>query len=62
MAPHSEDRDWMSIAEQVSEEKNPDRLMTLVGQLCSALENRKKAVVPLTVPLTSQTISQESSL
>jgi len=38
MATHSEKNDWQSIAEQASKEMNPERLRTLVEQLCSALE------------------------
>jgi hypothetical protein len=42
MTTHSEDRAWLSIAEQASKEMNPAKLMTLVQQLCSALDNRNK--------------------
>jgi hypothetical protein len=31
---------WMSIAEQVTHEVNPAKLVTLVKQLCCALEDR----------------------
>ena len=48
MTPQSENRDWLSLAEQASKEMNPAKLMTLVKQLCSALEDRKKATSPLT--------------
>jgi hypothetical protein len=46
MTAHSED--WVSIAEQASKEMDPAKLMTLVQQLCSALEDRKKGSSPLT--------------
>lgn len=42
MTTHSENEDWVSIAEQASNEMNPAKLMTLVQQLCSALDNRNK--------------------
>jgi hypothetical protein len=58
MTTHSEDTEWKSIAEQVTEEMDSARLMVLVGQLCRALDNRKK--VALSFP--SQTNSQESAL
>jgi hypothetical protein len=45
MVPHSEDKDWISIAEQASKEMNPRKLMTLVKQLCSALDNSEKGPV-----------------
>jgi len=48
MATHSEKKDWQSIAEEASKEKNPARLMALVRQLCSALDDSKKAPAPLT--------------
>jgi hypothetical protein len=42
--------DWISLAEQVSVEMNPAKLISLVQQLCSALDaqDRKKATSPLT--------------
>ena len=40
MSANSED--WISIAEQTSKEMNPTKLMTLVKQLCSALDDSKK--------------------
>jgi hypothetical protein len=58
MTTNSEDTEWKSIAEQVTEEMDSVRLMVLVGQLCSALDNRKK--VALSFP--SQTTSPESVL
>jgi hypothetical protein len=48
MATHSEKKDWQSIAEEASKEKNPAKLMILVKQLCSALEERKNGGSPLT--------------
>ena len=46
MAPHLGDRDWRSIAQQVSQEMEPAKLMILVGKLCCALdgERREKSV------------------
>ena len=41
MAANSED--WISIAEQSSKEMNPTKLMTLVKQLCSALDDGKRS-------------------
>jgi hypothetical protein len=58
MTTNSEDTEWKSIAEQVTEEMDSARLMVLVGQLCSALDNRKN--VALSFP--SQTNSPESVL
>jgi hypothetical protein len=48
MTAHSED--WMSIAEQASKEMDSAKLISLVQQLCSALDaqDRKKAASPLT--------------
>ena len=46
MATDSEKKDWQSIAEEASKEKNPARLMALVRQLCSALDDSKKAPAP----------------
>jgi hypothetical protein len=37
-----------AIAEQVIVETNAAKLMNLIEQLCSALDNRKKAAVPST--------------
>ena len=48
MAAHSEKKDWQSIAQEASKEMNPERLMSLAKQLCSALEDRKKGGSPLT--------------
>jgi hypothetical protein len=44
MTTHSEKPDWLSIAEKASKEQDPEKLMALVGQLCSALESRRKLV------------------
>jgi hypothetical protein len=41
MAPQLGDRDWRSIAEQVSKEMEPAKLMILVGKLCCALEGER---------------------
>jgi hypothetical protein len=41
MATHSED--WISIAKQVSVETDHAKLITLVEQLCCALDDRKEA-------------------
>ncbi len=38
--------DWLPIAEQASKEMDPERLMILVEQLCSALDDRKKPASP----------------
>ena len=40
MAPHVEEGDWRPIAEQASKETDPQKLMTLIGKLCCALEDR----------------------
>jgi hypothetical protein len=48
MATRSEKKDWQSIAEEASKETNPEKLLTLVRQLCSALDDSKKEPAPLT--------------
>jgi len=48
MTTHSEDRDWISIAEQVSLEMDSAKLAILVDRLCSALDERKKVAFPST--------------
>jgi hypothetical protein len=58
MTTHSEETEWKSIAEEASEEMDSARLIVLVGQLCRALDSRRK--VALSFP--SQTNSQESAL
>ena len=45
MATHTED--WVSIAEQVSAEMDQAKLMTLVEQLCNALDGRRQAISPV---------------
>jgi hypothetical protein len=41
MAPQSTDQDWRCIAEQASKEMDPAKLMSLIGELCHALDERK---------------------
>ncbi len=41
MAPHLEEGDWRRIAEQASKEMDPQKLMILIGKLCSALEGER---------------------
>jgi hypothetical protein len=41
MALQPGDRDWRSIAEKASKEMDPAKLMVLIAQLCSALDERK---------------------
>lgn len=48
MVTHPQDRDWISIAEQVSVEMDPVKLAILVEQLCGALESGRKAALPST--------------
>jgi len=48
MTTHPENGDWRSIAEQASKQMNPTKLLSLVQQLCSALDDRQKAAPPLT--------------
>ena len=48
MVKHPQDRDWISIAEQISVEMDPVKLSILVEQLCCALDGRKKAALPST--------------
>jgi hypothetical protein len=50
MTTRSENEDWMSIAEQASKEMNPAKLMTLVEQLCGALDKRNKRRLALEQP------------
>jgi hypothetical protein len=40
MTMPSQDRNWISIAEQVSVEKDPAKLAILVKRLCCALDDR----------------------
>jgi hypothetical protein len=41
MALQLGERDWRSIAEKASKEMDPEKLATLIAQLCSALDERK---------------------
>ena len=41
MTPHLGDGDWRSIAERASKEMDPEKLMVLITQLCSALDERR---------------------
>jgi hypothetical protein len=45
---NSRDSDWMSIAAQASVEMDSTKLVVLVEQLCSALDDRKRGALPLT--------------
>jgi len=45
MVTHTED--WVFIAEQVSVEMDQARLMTLVEELCNALDGRRQAISPV---------------
>ena len=38
--------DWVPLAEQASKEMDPEKLMSLVKQLCSVLDDRKKPALP----------------
>lgn len=42
MAPNPRDQKWYSLAEQASKETDPDKLTTLIAELCSALDDRAK--------------------
>ena len=48
MIMHSQDRNWISIAEQVTVGIDSAKLAILVEQLYCALNDRKKAALPLT--------------
>jgi len=39
--------DWLPIAEQASKEMDPQKLMRLVKQLCSALDDKNKPHLPI---------------
>jgi hypothetical protein len=41
MVLHLGDRDWRTIAEKASKEMDPEKLASLIAQLCSALDERK---------------------
>jgi hypothetical protein len=43
MAPNPRDQKWHSLAEQASKEMDGAKLSLLVGQLCSALDERGKS-------------------
>ena len=45
MITHSQDRDWIPIAEQVSLETDSAKLAILIEQLCCALDGPKKAAL-----------------
>jgi len=40
------DEDWRAIAEQASKEKDPEKLLMLVKQLCSAFDDGKRPALP----------------
>ncbi len=42
MAPHLEEGNWRTIAEQASKEIDPQKLMVLIGKLCCALEGERR--------------------
>ena len=42
MAQNLTNQDWRSLAEQASTEMDPVKLTSLVGKLCSSLDERKK--------------------
>jgi hypothetical protein len=58
MAPNPKDQKWYSLAEQASKEMNPEKLMTLVRQLCAALNERVK---PRAVESTDESVSDPST-
>ncbi len=41
MAPHLGDSDWRYQLQKSQQRKDPEKLMALVAQLCSALDERK---------------------
>ncbi len=41
MSPHLGDGDWQSIAQQASNEMDPEKLMILVAKLCRALDGER---------------------
>jgi hypothetical protein len=41
MALQLGERDWRSIAEKASKEMDPEKLVVLIAQLCSALDEQK---------------------
>jgi len=42
VAPNPRDQKWFSLAEQASTETDQAKLMTLVNQLCAALDEHMK--------------------
>ena len=48
MITHSQDQNWISIAERVTVEMDSAKLAILVERLCGALDDRKKSALPLT--------------
>jgi hypothetical protein len=42
MAQHPENGDWLPIAEQVSKEMDPAKLMILIEKLCCALDGERR--------------------
>jgi hypothetical protein len=59
MAPNPKDQKWYSLAEQASKEMDTAKLMTLVRQLCAALNERVK---PLAKESTDESASDPSTL
>jgi hypothetical protein len=47
MSPHLADGDWQSIAQQASNEMDPEKLMILVAKLCRALDGERGNKSPL---------------
>ena len=39
-------QDWRAIAEEASKEMDPEKLLVLVKQLCSAFDDGKKPALP----------------
>jgi len=50
MAPHLEDEDWRSLAEQVTKEMDSAKLPTLIAKLCQALDGERKQKVSVATP------------
>lgn len=42
MGPHIRDGDWRHIAEQVSKEMDSSKLMSLLSELCRALDDKRE--------------------
>jgi len=42
MAPNPRDQEWYAIAERTCKERDPEKLMSLIAQLCTALDERRK--------------------